>query len=293
MSSEALKRTKSTLSGMKQRCYNPKCSQFKNYGGRGIKVCDRWLESFQNFVDDMGLKPEGLSIDRINNDGDYEPGNCRWATSTEQRNNQRTCRPLTFNGITKPLRDWAQEYGIHEMTLHHRIVKGWDAGQAITTPVNTQMSDLGKKGCAVRHSAEERQDKADRLQHANALIKVISSHGRRFFYNSEEDAIARLEMDANKRIWFIDDYRGSRVFVSYRGEWRGFSHGGTLRSLIEAMRDYIRFGTPIHPERIAPTMSYGDMWGYGAEAAAAVRAEAHQLPIFSQSNAIAAAKEQK
>ena len=89
-------------------------------------------------------------------------------------------------------------------------------------------------------------------------------------------------MDANKRIWFIDDYRGSRVFVSYRGEWRGFSHGGTLRSLIEAMRDYIRCGTPIHPEIIAPAMSYGDMWGYGAEAAAAVRAEAHQLPLFAQ-----------
>ena len=63
---------------------------------------------------------------------------------------------------------------------------------------------------------------------------------------------------------------------------RGFSHGGTLRSLIEAMRDYIRFGTPIHPEIIAPAMSYGDMWGYGAEAAAAVRAEAHQLPLFAQ-----------
>ena len=133
MSNEALKRTKSTLAGMKQRCYNPKCSQFKNYGGRGIKVCDRWLESVQNFIDDMGLKPEGLSIDRIDNNGNYEPSNCRWATPKQQRNNQRTCRPLTFKGITKPLRDWAHEYGIHEMTLHHRIIKGWDVGQAITT----------------------------------------------------------------------------------------------------------------------------------------------------------------
>jgi len=127
--------------------------------------------------------------------------------------------------------------------------------------------------------------KTERLGHANALIEVISRHGRRFFHNRESGSIARLELDARGRVWLIDDYRGARVYVAYQGRWRGFSHGGTLRSLVEALRDYVLHGTLLHPERIAPGRidpSNGDIWGYGFEAAAAVRAEAHALPLFQR-----------
>jgi hypothetical protein len=75
---------------MKKRCANPNQKYWKNYGGRGIRVCDRWLNSFENFLADMGERPEGTSIDRYpNNDGNYEPGNCRWATRKQQRANRR------------------------------------------------------------------------------------------------------------------------------------------------------------------------------------------------------------
>lgn len=131
--------------------------------------------------------------------------------------------------------------------------------------------------------------KAERLGHANALIEIISRHGRRFFRNRESGAIARLELDARGRLWWIDDYRGSRVYtgkvMGYPHRWRGFSHGGTLRSLVEALRGYILRGELLHPEYIAPSRidpKNGDIWGYGFEAAAAVRCEASYLPLFQR-----------
>lgn len=123
----------------------------------------------------------------------------------------------------------------------------------------------------------------ERVEHANALIKVLSEHGRKFF--EHKGAIATLELDKNGKVWVVDEYTKARVYTHYRGHWYGFNHGGTLRDLVCAMRDYIVKGKQLSIEWIAPTRwnpENGDIWGYGKEAATAVRAAAAQLPIIKQ-----------
>jgi len=101
---------------MIERCRNPNNKAYPNYGGRGITVCKRWLK-FENFLTDMGEHPVGLSIDRINNNGNYEPSNCRWATRSEQMINSRNAKLVTWNGVTKTIKGWAQYLGTHGTML--------------------------------------------------------------------------------------------------------------------------------------------------------------------------------
>lgn len=114
----------SAWNAMKQRCHNPNSTEYHNYGGRGIIVCERWRDSFENFLADMGERPEGMSIDRIDNDGNYEPGNCRWATSAEQARNKRTNNLVTFQNRTLTVMDWARYFKIPRSTLYARVKKG-------------------------------------------------------------------------------------------------------------------------------------------------------------------------
>lgn len=123
---------------MMQRCYNPKDCSYKNYGARGIYVCDRWRESPANFIADMGVRPSPKhSIDRVDNDGPYAPENCRWATKTEQNNNLRTNRILTHNGMTQTVSVWARELGINKRTIRARLDDlGWPVEKALTATIN-------------------------------------------------------------------------------------------------------------------------------------------------------------
>lgn len=120
---------------MRARCLNPKEQHYPDYGGRGIKICQRWLNSFKNFLDDMGAPPEGTSLDRIDVNGDYCPDNCRWASNEVQANNRRNTVYLEYQGKTKPLSVWAKEMKIKRDTLSDRIFRsGWDIEKALTTP---------------------------------------------------------------------------------------------------------------------------------------------------------------
>ncbi len=113
--------------GMRWRCNNPKSEKYPQYGGRGIKVCARW-ENFRNFVEDMGPRPSlKHSIDRIDNNGNYEPGNCRWATSQEQGENKQNTVKLTIGGVTKALVAWCRETGASYHNVHWRLKKRGEA----------------------------------------------------------------------------------------------------------------------------------------------------------------------
>lgn len=114
------------------RCTQPTVNGYENYGGRGIKVCARW-EGFERFLADMGERPPGTTLDRIDENGNYEPGNCRWATAVEQQNNKRSNHTLTVNGETLTVSQWARRTGIGKTTLHERLRRGWPAERVVAS----------------------------------------------------------------------------------------------------------------------------------------------------------------
>ena len=122
---------------MNERCYNPHFVAFTNYGGRGIRVCEGWRNSFVAFREWAMLNGynDNLSLDRINNDGNYEPSNCKWSTVKEQSNNRRTNRFITYRGETKTMKQWAETIGMPYDTFKRRLYYGWSVDEAIETPV--------------------------------------------------------------------------------------------------------------------------------------------------------------
>ena len=117
------------------RCYYSKDRYFDNYGGRGITVCDRWRLSYAAFREDMGQRPPGCTLDRVNVDGPYEPGNCRWATPREQGIHRTDNRMITVNGDARTLTEWSEHTGLAVSTIWRRLRRGWSAERAIATPV--------------------------------------------------------------------------------------------------------------------------------------------------------------
>jgi len=125
--------------GMRQRCCNPKCTAYLHYGGRGITVCAEWFNSFKTFYDwavSNGYR-KGLTIDRIDNNGNYEPVNCRWVTQKENNRNKRTNRNITIGGQTKTVVEWAELYGISYNVLRTRLRLGWYPFDAVTIKPGT------------------------------------------------------------------------------------------------------------------------------------------------------------
>lgn len=118
---------------MKSRCERPNSRYYADYGGRGIKVCARW-QDFGNFLSDMGQPPDGHTLEREDNNGNYEPGNVRWSDRKGQANNRRSNVFYEVDGVTKTLQQWADEVGLGRSTISARIKAGWPPEMAIRTP---------------------------------------------------------------------------------------------------------------------------------------------------------------
>lgn len=136
---------------MISRCYCPTTNGYARYGGRGIRVCKRWRKSFENFLTDIGQRPSDThTLDRFpDNNGNYEPGNVRWATKSEQNRNKRNNRLLTYDGETRCIQEWAEHLGICPGTIYMRLKLGWSAEETLTTPIHPK-----KKAHVIRFRGE-------------------------------------------------------------------------------------------------------------------------------------------
>lgn len=127
-------RTFKIWDAMLQRCGNPNSMYFSRYGGRGIVVCERW-KSFANFLADMGERPSGCSIERLNNDGPYEPSNCKWSTAAEQSRNKSNNVFLEWRGERRCLSDWVGHNGLTRSAIKARLARGWTVERTLETPM--------------------------------------------------------------------------------------------------------------------------------------------------------------
>ena len=119
---------------MRGRCYNKNNINYDRYGGRGISICKRW-DSFENFHSDMGDPPDGFTLDRVNNNGNYEPNNCRWATRKVQANNKENNHYESLDGETLTISQWSEKTGISESVIHRRLGSGWTFEESVKTVV--------------------------------------------------------------------------------------------------------------------------------------------------------------
>lgn len=137
--------------GMIQRCHNPRAKDYARYGGRGIQVCERWRTSFEAFFADMGPRPSTEhAIDRLDNDGPYEPANCAWRTHSENSRNRRNTRHITCFGETLPLVEWAARTGISRVLISHRLRAGWSVEEALTATPSKSVNSRHRRAKEVR-----------------------------------------------------------------------------------------------------------------------------------------------
>ncbi len=177
---------------MLHRCYDKNYPSYPMWGGRGVRVCVRWRHSFLTFLRDMGRRPPNrpgkrdYTLDRIDNDGDYCPQNCRWATPKQQNNNLRSNKRLTFNGVTLNVTQWAEKLGIPRNTIFNRLRLGWSVEQILTIPKRKYGQTLTHKGLTLTFPQWSKRvgvpalTIADRLRRGWSIKKALTTPPRRW-----------------------------------------------------------------------------------------------------------------
>lgn len=201
------------LCDMKRRCNNPKDKFYKDYGGRGIKICSEWMdkkkghENFQKWALSSGWK-EGFSIDRIDVNGDYEPSNCRWATPKEQANNRRNNLYVTIHGVTKTSTEWAEEIGITENSFALRVKSGWSEERLLepkTKPLKMSKAEMAREIRSWRKAEEK-----------GLLFRLPCKIGDTVYFPSETDGECEPYVDVGKVFAIgIDERRVMWISVRY------------------------------------------------------------------------------
>lgn len=160
------------------RCTVPGASGYNNYGARGIKVCDRWMNSFVDFATDMGKRPAGYSLDRINPNGNYEPSNCRWASRSEQQRNTRHARFAIIDGVQYHVSELAEQSGINPRTLAYRISHGWSK-ERLLNPAKQYNNRQSQAKATAAHAALTKAIKRCKRGHLLRGKNLYLHSGRR------------------------------------------------------------------------------------------------------------------
>lgn len=171
---------------MKARCYRVTSKDYPNWGGRGITVCDRWKNSFENFLEDMGDRPPGFTIDRIDVNGNYEPGNCRWATKEQQSRNKTNNHVITFNGESACISEWAERVGIKYFTICSRLASGWTVEDSLTIPIGTTSKTWKLAPGSLADIIRLRED-GNSFRNVGKQLGVSEANIRRILRKRQED----------------------------------------------------------------------------------------------------------
>lgn len=175
----------------RQRCLNPKCRDYKYYGGRGITLCDRWLHSFENFLSDMGLRPEGMTLERVNNDGPYSPDNCVWATRSAQGNNTRATNLISYSGKTHSIAEWERALNMKPGTLKARLNRlKYSVEEAFSKPVKCGEKLVGKQ--YKTRAAMDRSKIRRGVDHPNSKLQISTVIQARLQYKSGGQTFSSL-----------------------------------------------------------------------------------------------------
>lgn len=221
---------------MKRRCYNKNNKSYKYYGGRGIQICDRWLESFLNFYKDMGPRPPKFTIERRDNNKNYEPDNCYWADRKTQANNTSQNRYITYNGETLTVAQWGEKLGLGREIIKDRLRWGWSIEDIMTTPIN----DFKNK--------YEYDGKIYTLSELSLKFNI----SEKILY----DRIHKLKWSINDSI-NVPKYANPTQYIEYNGEKKLAKEWAKKLGISQQLLDYrIKAGWPIERALNAKKQSY-------------------------------------